>query len=222
MIKFYSDDIGGIHICLNDRVVGELIQDGDGVWCIGSIDTRLMTPSLINEVEAKLRLLNAPMSGINLMVCGHGRSGKDTFCDLLDVPFVSSSYACLEHVIWPQWGKFQNYIDMDECFSDRANHRTIWYDLITAYNIPDRTKLARKIYDQASIYCGIRNSLEFAAVRDAGLFQLSIWVDASERLPAEDTASCTVTPDMCDIIITNNGTLEEFETKVARLKDAIY
>ena len=87
--------------------------------------------------------------------------------------------------------------------------------------MPDRTRLARKIYADAPIYCGIRNGLEFIAVRDAGLFDLSIWIDASDRLPPEPSTSCTVTRDMCDIVIDNNGSLEQFRNMIGAFKNAI-
>ena len=175
---------------------------------------------MVARVETKIDSFGGAVM-INLMVCGHGRAGKDEFCESIGIPFISSSWACLDHVIWPQWGKFQPYISKEECFNDRSNHRQVWYNLITQYNSPDRTRLARKIYADAPIYCGIRNGLEFIAVRDAGLFDLSVWIDASDRLPPESTKSCTVTKDMCDIVIENNGSLEQFRNKIEAFKNAI-
>ena len=34
---------------------------------------------------------------------------------------------------------------MIECFEDRVNHRSEWFDLITNYNKEDRTRLTKEI-----------------------------------------------------------------------------
>jgi len=158
---------------------------------------------------------------MKLMVCGYGRHGKDTFCELLGMPFKSSSEVAIDEVIWPQWGKFQGYIDKQECFDDRHQHRSIWFDMIRAYNTPDKAKLGRKIFDQCDIYCGNRSADEFNVLRDEGAFDMSVWIDASLRLPPEPSSSCTITPDMCNLVITNNGTLDEFERKVLSFKKVV-
>lgn len=49
------------------------------------------------------------------------------------------------------------------------------------------------------------------------LFDLIIWVDASERLPLESPESFNIDKSCADIIIDNNGTYEEFKAKVFRL-----
>jgi hypothetical protein len=49
------------------------------------------------------------------------------------------------------------------------------------------------------------------------IFDLVIWVDASERLPEEDASSFNIDKSCADIIIENNGTFEEFKAKVSRL-----
>jgi hypothetical protein len=50
-----------------------------------------------------------------------------------------------------------------------------------------------------------------------GLFDVIIWVDASERLPLEDPSSFDIDKTCADIIIENNGTYDEFLEKVIRL-----
>lgn len=145
---------------------------------------------------------------LNLMLLGYGHHGKDTVADILThygFTFVSSSWAAAEHVVYPVLSSKYGYQSVEECFNDRANHRQEWYELIKAYNTPDLARLARRIYDQANIYVGIRDRDEFYAAKDEGLFDYAIWVDASKRLPVESTNSCTVKPDDADIVIDNNG-----------------
>ena len=161
---------------------------------------------------------------VKLMVCGYGRHGKDTFCERLQesgFKFCSSSWAACEAVIWPAWGiKF--YANPLDCFNDRHNHRAVWFELIKAFNKNDKTRLARHIYKDHQVYCGIRSNEEFNAVKASKLFDVSIWIDASKRLPPESKDSCTVTPDMCDIVITNNGTIDEFLIKIDEFTEAMY
>ena len=48
------------------------------------------------------------------------------------------------------------------------------------------------------------------------VFDLVIWVDASDRLPLEPITSFNIDKSCADIIIENNGTLEELTDKVMR------
>jgi hypothetical protein len=49
-----------------------------------------------------------------------------------------------------------------------------------------------------------------------GLFDLIIWVDASERLPLEPASSFDIDKTCADVIIENNGTYDSFKEKVLR------
>jgi hypothetical protein len=157
-----------------------------------------------------------------LMVCGHGRHGKDTFCELMpEWMFISSSLFVMEAAVYQTLQPLYGYASLNECYADRHQHRDEWHQLIRAYNEHDRAHLARELYQDYDIYCGIRWHEEFLAAQEEGLFKLSIWVDASKRLPPEGTDSNTVLPEHCDIIIENNGTLAEFTAKVNRLRDCL-
>tara|TARA_R110000751_G_scaffold40662_1_gene96094 strand:+ start:642 stop:1169 length:528 start_codon:yes stop_codon:yes gene_type:complete len=158
---------------------------------------------------------------MKLMICGHGRHGKDVCAEIIhgcmDLTFGASSWVLAEEVVYPVLKDKYDYRTLMDCFDDRSNHRAEWFDLLQEYNTPDDAKLGRKIFAKYDMYVGIRRAEEFFAVQSAGLFDLSIWVDASERLPPEGTDSCTVQPWMCDIIIQNNGTQEDFKVKIRNL-----
>ena len=149
---------------------------------------------------------------MNIMVCGYGGHGKDTFCELMGLKYESSSIIALDRVIWPVWGAF-NYATKHSCFADRHNNRVVWHTLIAEYNEADPTRLARDIYSKNQVYCGIRSEKEFLAAKEEGLFDLSIWVDASERLPAEATDSCKINSSYCDVIVNNNHGIDELRKK---------
>lgn len=170
------------------------------------------------------------MSKLKLMVFGYGRHGKDTVCEILrddfGYDFMSSSEFAAEKVMFPLLKDKYGYKTVEECFADRHNKerecRKQWYEGIMNYNIPDRTKLAREMYEIYPIYCGIRNREEFLQMDKEGLYDFSIWVDASERVEfQEDTNSCTVTSDLADFILDNNGSLEDLKKKVGELMYAM-
>lgn len=154
---------------------------------------------------------------MKIMVCGYGRHGKDTVSELLGVPFASSSWVGMLETVWPDWGR-HHYTTPEECFEDRHNHRATWFSMIAQYNTPDKLKLAKALFSLCDVYCGCRNRAEFEAIKEARLVDLTIWVDGKRREPIECTDSCEIDALMCDIVIDNNGSLEELKQKVAGLR----
>ena len=154
---------------------------------------------------------------MKIMIMGQSGHGKDTVCEMLvrhGYAWASSSEFACENVVYPALKEKYNYESPEQCHADRHNHQAEWYQLIADLNTPDKTTLAKAIYAGHDIYCGIRHIEEFSAIKSAGLFDYAIWVDASDRMPPEDASSCTVTKDMADFVIDNNGTLEDLERSV--------
>lgn len=155
------------------------------------------------------------------MIAGHGRHGKDTVCEILrddyGMTFQSSSQAALDHFLYDAFQDVLAYKTPEECYADRSNHRALWFELIKALNYNDPTTLGRVIFKHNDIYCGIRNLTEFDELEEAGLFDVSIWVDASERHPPESNGSCTVTAKEMDIVLDNNGTIEDLKVNIGKL-----
>lgn len=178
-----------------------------GVKCVNVTDTEW--------AQQFTSMYRAPVFDIKLLICGEGRHGKDTMAELLQeyvgLTATSSSWVAAG-LFFDKYKDVYKYVDVMDCYEDRVNHRKEWYDFITEYNNPDRTKLTKKILETSNIYVGLRNPEEFKEAKD--LFNITIWVDASKRLPAEGKESNGITPDMCDVIIENNGTLSEFKDKV--------
>tara|TARA_R110000772_G_scaffold66361_2_gene147905 strand:- start:5905 stop:6441 length:537 start_codon:yes stop_codon:yes gene_type:complete len=165
---------------------------------------------------------------MRLIIVGHARHGKDTvgglFTKLGGYNWASSSYVAADKVVRPYLKKFYSieYDTVDECFIDRINHRAAWYDAITAYNTPDKTKLAQDIFAENDIYVGLRNKKELWAIKTAGIVDHVIWVDALDRLPPEPASSMSIEPWMADYHIDNNGTIEETEFNVMRLLERFH
>lgn len=161
----------------------------------------------------------------NLLVIGHARHGKDTVCEALRATFgfrfTSSSRFCAEQVVMPALARRYGYQTVEECFHDRVNHRQEWYELIRDFNRPDATALARAILRENDVYCGMRHSTELHACRNVGMFDIIIWVDASQRVGPEDGASCTVEPWMADYVLDNNGTPEDLSYNILQLVEQL-
>lgn len=157
-----------------------------------------------------------------LLIIGYARGGKDTVGEWFvkhGYTFVSSSRFVGEKVVWPAMQKinyedgpdslFRHYHNFEDAFEDRNEHRAFWYDAIHNYNIPDRSRLGRDLFAVYDMYVGLRNWAELEALRLNKAFDLCIWVDASERIEPEPPSSCTVLSSQADVIVDNNGTLED-------------
>jgi dephospho-CoA kinase len=162
-----------------------------------------------------------PIRKPKLLILGHARHGKDTVSEMLrdsyGYSFVSSSYFLAEEVLFPLLKDKYGYATAGECFADRANHRAEWFNAIRDYNRLDATTLGRAIFKVHDLYCGLRNQTEFHAMRNTKVFDLAIWVDASDRKEPESRASCTVEPWMADYVLDNNGSLEDLEFNLGQL-----
>ena len=160
-----------------------------------------------------------------LLIIGNARHGKDSMAEILqerfNLKFKSSSEAASEIFIYEALKDKYGYETPFECFEDRVNHRSEWYNLICDYNSEDKARLAKGILEYADCYVGMRDSGEIKECIKQKLFDLIIWVDASGRLPLEDTSSFNITKSDADIIIENNGTFKEFEDKVIRIGESL-
>jgi DNA polymerase III delta prime subunit len=174
------------------------------------------------KLAKKSKHINMP----KLLIIGHGRHGKDTLAEIFardyGMTFKASSMAASEIFIYDVLKDKYGYRTPAECFNDRSNHRKEWYDLICLYNEHDKAKLAKSIMSTSNCYVGMRDKPEIKECMKQGVFDLVIWVDASNRLPKEPKDSFNITTDNADILISNNGTLKEFEAKAKRLGNIIF
>ena len=156
-----------------------------------------------------------------LLIIGAARWGKDTLAELLNeefgYTFESSSQSAANIFLYDELKDKYGYKTPEECFEDRVNHREEWYLAICNYNKDDRARLAKGILERSDCYVGMRDRDEIEECLRQGIFDLVIWVDASDRLPNEDASSFNIDKSCADVIIENNGTFEEFKTKVSRL-----
>ncbi len=154
-----------------------------------------------------------------ICVLGYGRHGKDTVAELIcnkrDYSFCSSSYFACEKAVFPTLSKKYGYTALDECYEDRINHRAEWKQLITEYNSPDKSKLARELLLENDLYVGMRCKDELDACIQNDVFDTLIWVD-NNRVAPEDESSCTIRKEnyKWDIFIPNYFSLQYLENQV--------
>lgn len=158
-----------------------------------------------------------------LLVIGHGRHGKDTVCEILrdryGFRFQSSSEFCARKFIYDELKLKYGYNNYAECYADRHNHRSEWYDMIHDYCRDDHARLGRDIFAENDIYCGLRNKSEFHAMRNTGVFDYCVWVDRSDHAPPEPRDSMNLEIWMADYVIDNNGTLEDLQRATSELAE---
>jgi dephospho-CoA kinase len=161
-----------------------------------------------------------------ILIIGHARHGKDTLAEILNeefgLTFKSSSQSAAEIFLYDALKDKYGYKTPEECFEDRVNHRAEWKTMICEYNKNDRAKLAKGILEKSDCYVGMRDREEIKECLNQKLFDIIIWVDATERMPLEDASSFNIDKTCADIIIENNGTFDEFKTKAIRLGNIIF
>ena len=155
-----------------------------------------------------------------ILILGNARHGKDTVAELLNKhynnTFLSSSQAALDIFLYDKLKNKFNYNSKEEAHNDRINHRKLWYNEICNFNKNDKAKLAKEILNKANCYVGMRDNEEFIECNKQNLFDIIIWVDASDRLPIEEN-SFNINKSEADIIIENNTTLQDLERKIIRI-----
>jgi len=114
----------------------------------------------------------------HLLILGHTQHGKDTLAELLHtlygLSFISSSLAAYEIAVKPALQNIVRYANSAAALADRFSYRPEWKAAISAYNTPDKSRLAREILETNQIYVGMRCKDEYAAAKK--LFDLVLWV----------------------------------------------
>lgn len=148
-----------------------------------------------------------------LAILGNGRAGKDTCGAWLGTHTLLRYVGSTSQVICPLIAK-ELGISEQEAWDTRHQNRKFWYDFANKYRIDDPTKLAKHCLKTGDMVVGLRDKVELQACKDAGLFDLIIWV---ERDTAVADPTVTFCRSDCDIIVENSGSFDELYHRLARL-----
>lgn len=157
---------------------------------------------------------------MKICVIGHAGCGKDTVCELLrdmwGLRFVSATDMMIERIIYPCLGPIYSNQESDKPASqhlvindlrkNKDDWRTLWFELTRFYNRHDPARHIRNVMEVSDICCGVRDRKELDAAKEDGMFDLVVWVDASDRVEDEPTSSITVSAGDADFVLNNNGT----------------
>ena len=181
---------------------------------------------MVAEETTKTTQSELKNNQLKLCIIGSARHGKDSMAEILrddfGMTFESSSQSAADIFLYDLLKDKYGYNTPEECYEDRMNHRQEWYEAICEYNKDDKARLAKGILERTGCYVGMRDRDEIKECIKQELFDLIVWVDASDRLPEEPATSFNIDKSCADIIIENNGTYEEFYEKVLRFCNTIF
>lgn len=148
-----------------------------------------------------------------IMLVGMGRAGKDEGGLYLEkitgLKFAgtTSKYLC-DFYTEEYGGTWQ------ENYDNRHSNRMKWYELGNRLREKDPGLLLRQALKHGSITGGVRDKCEVVYARENDIVDLVVWVE-NKNVPVDPTVMFTAAD--CDMIVENNGTLEEYHHRLRRL-----
>jgi hypothetical protein len=153
-----------------------------------------------------------------IAVCGRGQAGKSTtsrlIAEISGLKYSQSTSQALAEMIFEKSksGCFgRSFEHTQDCWEHRSEHRALWGQLIAEYNKPHGTTLYEDMLPTNDILDGIRRIDELRACQKRDIIDFAIWID---RDIAPPDVSLDYGSDACDIIINNNGSLDDLREAV--------
>ncbi len=150
-----------------------------------------------------------------LMIVGMGRAGKDTAGEYLgmvtNLKFAGTTSLYLAKYVAQRLG-----VSTKEAYANRHESndmRKLWYDTGRQLRALDPGVLIRESMEFGDIIGGVRDVEEIETARRENLVDLIVWIE-NRRVPPDPTVMFD--ESVCDIVIQNNGSLEEFYTRLDR------
>lgn len=154
---------------------------------------------------------------MKLFILGYAESGKDELAQTLSLysgfQYIPTSLYIAEKFMFERLKGQHEYKNANECYLGRRSLRKEWYEGINDYNKDNPTQLIEDFFEEYDCYIGLRCRDQFNhfKVNCNKYNYLSIWIDCGDRVPPEKT--CTITKDMADLIILNDGSEHEFKER---------
>lgn len=146
----------------------------------------------------------------NILIVGHGRSGKDTAADLLHGKGRLLNAGSLSWHALPFMAK-ELGITPQKAWDERHAKRQFWKDHLDTLRAHDTLFLVKLALKHGNIVTGLRAREEMDAAQASGLFSSIVWIERPGT-PVDPTV-CFGPQDSTDILH-NTGTLEDFEAKL--------
>lgn len=164
-------------------------------------------------------------SRLKILLMGHEGHGKNTVCQLLQknygLSYQIASIYYAKNIIQPKLAEKYGYKNELLCWLDRHNHREEWFQLIKEYNLAHTFRTGSKIWSEFNIYSGLLDIQEYKFLRARKMFDVSIWVDASERVPSETKSTITVETYHGEHLIRNHSTRSALSRSVDGLMEKL-
>lgn len=166
-----------------------------------------------------------------IAIVGHGRCGKDTAGLFLKEHTVlrfegGCSWAGRHYMAERLSVDYGRLVTPEEAYATRHGApgedpvvmRTRWYDYLNEYRAADPARLIKLVLETSDFVCGVRDRKELLAVREQGLLDLICWVERP-GIPVDPTV--TFTRADCDLVVMNDGTLDDYLGRWRRLASAL-
>ncbi len=160
---------------------------------------------------------NAARDGLmkikRLLLVGYGRAGKDCGLEMLSTMTGLRNAGCTSLYLAKYVARELDIGEM-EAFQTRHEHRNEWYRIGNELRRDDPGILLREALANGELTGGVRDREEVVTARQDGLVDLIIWIQ-NDRVPVDPTVKFG--PEHCDLIVQNNGTLDEYCERLRRL-----
>lgn len=150
-----------------------------------------------------------------ILICGMGRAGKDCACEYLaqitGLRNAGTTSKYLAEYVAQKLG-----VSVEEAYARRHESdemRVIWYNIGNEIRKNDPSILIRTALEHGEITGGVRDWEEVVRARRDGLVDLVVWIE-NNRVAVDPTVKFG--PEACDLVIQNNGSLEEYHERLER------
>lgn len=164
--------------------------------------------------RAQLNFPRGNQTGLpTLLFVGWGRAGKDEAAHYL------STITKLRYTGSFSWNALPFMADFlglhpQQAWDTRHQHRQVWKDRLDYLRTGDESFLAEMSLSTGEVSAGLRDRIELESVRAKKLFTRIIWIQRPV-IPTDPTV--TFSSKDCDLVINNDGTLEDFHIKLRDL-----
>lgn len=152
-----------------------------------------------------------------ILFVGYGRAGKDEAASYVSAKTQLRYAGSFSWAALPHMAEFLGQ-HPQVAWDNRHKHRELWKTELDRLRTVDQCFLARKVLATGEVTAGLRDKAEIDAVKAEKLFDHIIWI-TRPGIPVDPTV--TFSPVDCDILIHNDGTLEQFHASLDKLIDLL-